>query len=115
MSSPSSTGGNGNGRPSLKLTLPNLGAIVSVVTLLSFVMGGYIGYTAFKADMLVLTNADTVMQGKVEQMRVDIAVIGRSLSDDKQTLSTRLTIVEKDIEFIKQGIAQLQLRATPAR
>lgn len=114
---------NGNGNLNvLKLTLPSLGAIASILTFVSFITGAYIGYTAFKADMNELSHTTRSLdirvasaQARTEQIQLEVLNVQKTMGDDRQALTNRLTGVERDIDFIKQGIAELKLRTGTLR
>jgi hypothetical protein len=100
-----------NGRPSIRLTLPTLGAVSSIVGLVIFIVGWGFGYLTFKADM-------TAIAQHVAELRSDNTVlqerVGR-LSDVINTDSSRLATLEADIRYISQGVAELKLAVVPKR
>jgi hypothetical protein len=101
------------GRLSLRLTLSNLGAIASIITIVSLLTGFWFGYSAFKSEMTTLKQTVEDLRGgnRVLQDRLDS--IGKIVAEDRQTLTVRLTALEGEIKYISQGIAEL--RSIPKR
>jgi len=100
-----------NGTPSVRLTLPTLGAIASILSLVSFLAGGYFGYTEFKSDVINLAKSTAGIQNRLELLQAELVTANK----DRELLANRLTGVERDIDYIKQGIAELKLRTATGR
>jgi hypothetical protein len=93
---------NPQGRPSIRLTLPTIGAISAIVGVLVYVVGFATGYIAFKSEM-------SSLREQVAELRAGNA----STQDRLNNLGNRLTSIESDTKYISQGVAELRLSAVP--
>jgi len=95
---------NAAGRPSVRITLPTLGALASIAGVVIWTVGFAMGYITFKSEMgAVNTKVDRLeLQSSSVQGRLDI-------------LGNRLTSIESDTKYISQGVAELRLSAVPKR
>jgi hypothetical protein len=86
------------GKQSIKMTLPTLGAVSSILSVIIFCVGWLFGYLTFKADMKVVT--DNV---------IDLRANTRLAEQHREEDARRLTNLEADIKYISQGIAEMKL------
>lgn len=92
------------GRPSVRLTLPNLAYISSILGVFIYVAGFYTGYLTFKSEMSSLRET-------VNELRSNSTTTRESIG----SLTVRLSTIETDIKYIGQGVAKLQIEAVPKR
>ena len=95
---------NMQGRPSIRLSLPTLGAISSVLGVIIFLGGWVLGYMTFRSKMDTMT--DTVASVKIDNA---------ALRDSFNKLTNDFTEMKTDIKYISQGMAELRLAAIPKR
>ena len=108
-------GENGLRTSSLRISLPTLGAVSSIMGVIIFIGGWVIGYLTFKSDLktvtdnvIILRTDNTALKGYIEEMR-------QVVNNDRQTLSNRLTSLETESKYISQGVAELKIAIVPKR
>jgi hypothetical protein len=76
---------------------------------MSFITGAYFGYTSFKTDLADMQRLIAQTDTQLKNVQIDVLSLNKMSSEDRQHLTNRLTGVERDIDFIKQGISELKL------
>lgn len=102
-----STSQNG-GRSMLRIPLSTLGYISSILSLVVFISGFITGYVSIKAQM------DTV-NGQLSTLGSRVGAIDTSASADRQSITNRLTGLETETRYIKEGIAEIRLMNIPKK
>lgn len=95
---------NAAGKASVRITLPTLGALSSIVGVFLWCTGFVMGYLAFKSEM-------TTVNTKVDRLELQ----GAATQDRLNNLGNRLTAIESDTKYLVQGVAELRLSAVPKR
>lgn len=97
-----------SGRPTVTLSLPALGTIVALLGVLTFAGGWTSSYFLFKAEVEGNVVAVGNLQARVNQ-------ISEGIQQDRERNANRLTVLEQDVKYITQGVAELKLNLIPKR
>jgi hypothetical protein len=109
------TSENGLRASGIRITLPTLGAISSIIGVFIFVSGWVIGYLTFRADMRTISEGVVSLKTEIASLQTRNNIMSQTITDDRQTLSNRLTAIEIDSKYISQGIAELKIAIVPKR
>lgn len=99
----------------LKISLPVLGAISSIMGVIIFCGGWIFGYMTFKADLRAVNQNIITLTDENRALQTRINTLSQSVVDDRGVLGTRLTVLETDVKYITQGVAELKIAVVPKR
>ncbi len=104
------------GRQSIHVTLPTLGLVSSIAGAIIFCGGWIFGYMTFKADMNLVVSQLMDLKLQTGSIGMRVNTLGDAVVLDRENLTNRLTVLESEVKFISQGVAELKLKvATGAR
>ena len=107
--------GDGLRTSSFRMSLPTLGAISSILGVIIFCGGWIFGYMTFKADMRAISDSVVVLVNQNNALQNRINIMSQSVTDDRQTLTNRLTVLETDVKYFSQGVTELKIAVVPKR
>lgn len=96
------------GRQSIQLSMPTLTTITTLLALLTFAGGWLSSYTIFRGQM------DST-QVSLNNLQAQVNTLSTTLQSDRERNSSRLTVLESDVKYITQGVAELKLNLIPRK
>lgn len=90
------------------LSLPTLGAIASVTGLL-LLLAGYV------AAYLTVTPKIDAINAHLHQLQGYVDALNKGAADDRQAMTNRLTGLERETQWIKEGVSDLRLNLVPKK
>lgn len=97
-----------NGMQRISFTLPNLGAISSIIGVLVFLAGWISSYMVFSASLKSLSEGNARLQERVNSM-------SKGQAEDRQAFRDRLTGLDADIKYMTRDMAEIKLAVVPKR
>lgn len=93
-----------NGRPFIKLTMPAVTAVSSVLGIFIFLAGWSMSYLTFKADMAVSIQNLAELKGTTQKLHERVSM-----------LENRTIVIEQNVIYIVKNVNDITLAVVPKR
>lgn len=104
-----------NGKRFFKVSASYVAAVSSILGIIIFCGGWIFGYMTFKADMGAISENGVNLRADIKVMQERQNTMNQTLTDDRQTLTNQITILQTETKYISQGVAELKLADVPKR
>ena len=97
-----------NGKRFFRVSAQYVAALSSTLGVIIFCGGWVFGYMTFKADIKVITESVALIITDNHSLQERLNTMNQSISDDRQTLSNKITALETETKNVRSDIGDLK-------